>query len=569
MAGPKGLKKTIAEAMNAIEAKDGARALKCASAALNICPADPQANFVMGLAHEGLAKPALAERYYQACLSADDRHVQALIRLGLLSVNARRAAAAIALLERAVSIAQGNASARHYLARAYGLAMRFQDAVAAFALAHRQMPRDPEILAGFARAMALTGRSQEALALYRRAETLNPLDDAVQQGIATALLRMGHVDRAEPHLRKAIRLRRDRGTPYLQLAQASRLGPDDIKAAQGFAASSSLTPHERATFMLALGTQYEHEGKADGAYAAISQANSIRRATRSYDRQGVTSLADRIVSVIAESLPAVPPRTTIPAPLMIMGMPRSGTTLIEQMLSRHPLVVACGERTAFPEFCDQLMRDGMTYPAGIATLRAEQCAVLRARYVAGFPAGSQPAICMTDKLPDNVFSLPLIRRLFPEARILVCRRHPLDIAWSIFKQGFGPQLAYAADLEDIAHHMRQQDRIVSRWLAADPVQAKEVLYEELVQRFPETALDIVTFAGLAWNETCLSFEDSDRTILTASATQVRRGVYATSVGRWRAVARHLAPLREQLADLIAAHDEKLASRNLSPTGIDR
>lgn len=560
MATSSGLKKAIAEAVNAIGAKDGARALRCASAAHRLAPADPEANFVMGLAHEGLGKLPAAETYYRACLAQAPDHVRVLTRLGLLSLNARKGADAVALLERAVGLDPANVAARHYLARAYGLTLRFADAAATFEIAYRQRPRDAEILAGYARATALTGRSEAALDLYRKAKALNPRDDAVQQGIAMALIRMGREDEAEPHLRSAIQLRPSRGTPYLQLAQTGRLTEGEAAAAEAFAASATLSPEEQSTFMLASGIQREKEGRAAEAFAHVSRANAIRDRTRSYDREAMTRYTDQIVAAIAASTLEPAPHEAGPMPLLIMGMPRSGTTLVEQMFSRHSSVEACGERAGFDESRNAMRHQGLSYPENVAAIAPELAALMRAQYSAGLPPAAAKAARFTDKLPDNVFNLPLIRRLFSEARIVICRRNPLDIAWSIFKQGFGPQVPYATDLGNIAHHMRQQDKIITRWLEADAALTTEVVYENMVETFPATARRLVAFAGLAWEDACENLEASSRTVLTASAAQVRRKVYNTAAGRWRALSTELAGIAASLADLIEAHERKLAAR---------
>jgi hypothetical protein len=165
-------------------------------------------------------------------------------------------------------------------------------------------------------------------------------------------------------------------------------------------------------------------------------------------------------------------------------------------------------------------------------------------------------------MPDNIWNLPLIRTLFPAARVLICRRHPLDICWSIFQQGFGPQVGYASNLTNIANHLASHDRIIRKWLVEDNGLTREVLYEELVHRFPATARELVTFAGLDWEDECLALGASDRSIRTASAQQVRQKVHTESIGRWRAFAEELAPQAALLADQIADHERKLRERGI-------
>jgi len=551
-----GSKQLAADAMRAIGVRDIQRAMKSAAAALSLDPSDPQANLAMALAYELSGKFADAERHYTACLKTNSDNVPALIGFGRLKLNERKGVDAVAALARAVNLAPDNIDARHLLARTYGLLLRFEEAIAAFEIVNRQRPNDPEVLAGYARALGGAGRTTEALDMYRTAGKLAPRNDAIVQGTASILIDLGKAEEAAAMLREAISLKPDRAGPYEQLSRLGQLNGPELAAARKFASNPALMPGDAASFKLAVGTALLRQEKNTEAFAYLAEANAIRDRDRRYDPDRVAALVEAVKDAMAE-VPRPAQLPSIDRPIFIMGMPRSGTTLVEQILARHSKVFPGGERAVAGELRRALQTTNPSYRAALRALTPSLGDTMRKRYFADLPAAAHDALRVTDKMPDNIWNLPVIRSLFPGARILICRRHPLDICWSIFEQGFGPQVPYSSNLDNIANHIAAQDYIIQKWLTEDAGLSREVMYEELVHRFPETAQGLVEFAGLEWEEACLSFTENDRAVRTASATQVRRGIYTSSIGRWRNFAEHLDRQRQFLAPQIDTHEHKL------------
>lgn len=561
-ASPAGSQQLAADAMRALQSRDIARAMKSAKAAVQVSPSDPQANLALALVSEVSGKLADAERHYGIVLKQKPDSVLALIGFGRLRLNERKGVDALAALTRAARLEPDNIDARHLLARTYGLLLRHDEAVAAFEIVNKARPDNPEVLAGYARALGNAGRTTEALDTYRKAAALNPNDDAIQQGMASILIDLGKSEEAVGLLRKAITLKPVRPGPYEQLARLGELNAAELGAARKYASNSATAPLDTASFKLAIGTALLRQEKYAEAFVFLSEANAARDKQRNYDRGRVAALVEAVKDAMAEiARPDVLPNPD--RPVFIMGMPRSGTTLVEQIFARHSKVYPGGERATGGEMRRMLQTTSQSFRTALRSLTPDLEKSLQRHYFAGLPASAATAERVTDKLPDNIWNLPLLRKLFPGARILICRRHPLDTLWSIFEQGFGPQVPYASNLDNIANHIAAQDLVVQKWLAEDEGLSREVLYEDLVQRFPETARSLVEFTALDWEEACLSFTENDRAVRTASASQVRRGIYTSSIGRWRNFAGQLRAQQMFLAPQIEAHERKLQDRGLS------
>jgi hypothetical protein len=216
---------------------------------------------------------------------------------------------------------------------------------------------------------------------------------------------------------------------------------------------------------------------------------------------------------------------------------RSGSTLLEQMLAAHPAITAGGELDYFPS---QVPLQALAGPMPVAS--AALAAGYRQMLAATFPgAGS-----VTNKRPDNFFYLGLILSLFPHARVLYTRRHPLDNCLSVFFQQLGPGFRYANDLLDIGHFYLQQQRLLEHWQRVFPESILVVNYEELVSAPREQLGQVLNFLGLPWDDGCLEFDRVRNRVRTASVTQVREGLYTRACERWRNYAEQLAPLTQYL-----------------------
>lgn len=309
------------------------------------------------------------------------------------------------------------------------------------------------------------------------------------------------------------------------------------------------TAADQAELGFALGRALDSCGAFDAAFAAYAAANrDSRRSAKpavAYDRHAQEQFIDALIGAFVPGPPAATHLPHSTRPLFICGMFRSGSTLTEQILAAHSQVAAGGEIAFLPS----LVRNELApFPATMATVPQAQLDQLAARYLEMlarlFPRGER----VTDKRPDNFLYIGLIKRLFPDARIVHTARNPLDNCLSIYFLHLDHSMSYALDLADIGHHYVQYRRLMTHWKTLYGADILDLDYDALV-REPRPAIQrLTTFCGLEWEEACLSFEQTARAVKTASVWQVREPLYRRSSGRWRNYAAQLAPLAAYLRE---------------------
>jgi hypothetical protein len=241
--------------------------------------------------------------------------------------------------------------------------------------------------------------------------------------------------------------------------------------------------------------------------------------------------------------------STVPA--FIVGMPRSGTTLVEQTLASHQAIFGAGERSELSQAIERLNGERFgagPFPEAVWTMTGEKFRKMGAEYVAALHPLAPNAARITDKMPGNFLYLGLIRLILPNARIIHVRRDPVDTCLSCFSKLFKGEQAFSYDLAELGRYHRSYQRLMAHWRSVLPEDAMlEVEYEALVRDFDTQARRIVAHCGLQWDPACLEFYKTSRPVHTASMVQVRQPIYHSSVGRWRPDPALLQPLLEALA----------------------
>ena len=305
------------------------------------------------------------------------------------------------------------------------------------------------------------------------------------------------------------------------------------------------TDRENRSLHFMLAALLDRAGDFDVAFAHARQGNALRKA--SYDPKGHERLISETIDSMSPHRLASLPRSTVDSktPIFIVGMVRSGTTLVEQILSSHPQIHGAGELTWFFELARSIL-DGPGQQQRLASMSLDAVNTVAKKYLDPLQALSPSALRITDKLPANYMYLGLISILFPQARIIHCRRDPLDNCVSCFMTNFASANDFSFDLRWLGHYYRQYERLMAHWKSVLEMPMLEVQYEQVVEDLPGQARRLIEFIGLPWDDACLNFQDNKRHIHTASNKQVRRPLYKSSVGRWQHYQKHLAPLMAAL-----------------------
>jgi tetratricopeptide (TPR) repeat protein len=325
--------------------------------------------------------------------------------------------------------------------------------------------------------------------------------------------------------------------------------------ANAVAALEQLAQHEdvldaidRATLHFLLAKAYDRSQPAD-AFVHLEKANAIKRSQTAYNEARELEFMQAIAGAFSpERLTALHGLGFASlTPVFVVGMPRSGTSLVEQILASHPDVYGAGEITTMPDLVNA-GGAGENYPAGIASLTADKLKSLGEAYVAGVTAIAPAARHIVDKFPYNFRHVGLIHLALPQARIIHVRRDPLDTCFSCFQQSFAGDIGFAYDQSELGRYYKAYEGLMAHWRDVLPDDAVlDVQYAELVSDLPAIARRMVEYCGLDWDARCLDFYKTERTVATASFNQVRQPLYRSAVGRAQAYLPYLSALRAALA----------------------
>ena len=403
------------------------------------------------------------------------------------------------------------------------------------------------------------GRYEEAIACYRRALAIEPRMAETFYCLGNALITLGRISEGRDALEQAIFLAPGYPEFYRSLGECKRFTADDPHLATMEALAqdmNSLAEDQHIILHFALGKAYEDIQRHGAAFHHLREANRLKRRQIDYDEATTLGIHTRVADIFTPELMRGRTAQGAPSerPVFILGMPRSGTTLIEQMLASHPGVFGAGETLAFHDAVQQVISphgpSSHAFPEAVATLPAEQLRRIGEHYLRHMTALAPKADKITDKALGNFVFAGLIHMALPNARIIHACRNPVDTCLSCFSKLFAGELLYTYDLGELGRYYRSYAKLMEHWRRALPDGVMlDVQYETLVHDFETQARRIVAFCGLDWDDRCLAFHQTQRPVRTASATQVRKPIYGTSVGRGRSYEAELGPLFEELRQL--------------------
>ncbi len=415
-------------------------------------------------------------------------------------------------------------------------------------------PEDAGAWVCLGEAKAGTGDGQGAIQAYGKALELQPDDVTTHNNIGIEYKNTGEFDRALEHLEKALTGDRTQVQGCLNISAAKRFQSHDdplIALIRAKANQPLLSNADRALPEFALGKIYNDLKDYDRAFKHFSRANRLKKSSTYFDHGKRRGITDRLITVFSPRFFEAGRTFGDPSdrPVFIVGMPRSGTTLVEQILASHELVFGGDELTWIGDIAMALGRSHSVsepFPESARHLTDKSSAQLAERYLRQLDSLSTHARYVTDKLPGNFLYLGVIASLFPNAKIIHCRRNPMDVCLSIYFQWFTDGHEYAYDLSDIALQFHEYRRLMTHWHEVLPIEILAIDYESVVDEQEETSRKLIEFVGLPWQEQMLNFEKAARSVQTASNWQVRQPIYTTAKRRWKHYERHLDELKEAL-----------------------
>ena len=394
------------------------------------------------------------------------------------------------------------------------------------------------------------GKVDEAVASYRRALELKPELVLTHSNLGNALEEIGDLRGAEDAFRAALRHNPRLAAAHYHLAEllGSRLSPPDLAAQLRLLEDGSLTDAERS--LLHFGLARVHDARAEYAPAAahLDEGNALERTLwrnrgQEYNPVRYASQVARMVAVCTADFFGRIQGFGLESevPVFVVGLPRSGTTLVEQILASHGQVFGAGETRLARDTMAKLGRENADAIEGLGRLDRPTSGRLASWHLEQLRAFSRQALRIVDKMPENYLYLGLLASLFPRAKFIHCRRDLRDVAVSCWMTHFG-ELSWTSDPRHIASRFHQYRQMMEHWRKVLPVRLLEVDYEETVADLESVARKLVDWCGLAWEPACLEFYRAKQPVRTASAIQVRQPVFRTSVGRWKHYDPFLAPL---------------------------
>lgn len=500
----------------------------------------------------------MAERLLKPHLKEDPFDVRAIRMLAELAARVGRLKDSEALLRRALEIAPGFNPARANLAMVLG---RLGRPAEALELLDPLFEDEPETIANLNLKAATLGRLgdfEEAIGLYEQVIERSPTQPRVWLSYGHLLKTVGRQAEGVAAYRKALALKPTAGEAWWSLANLKtvRFTEDDIVAMQQASQRPDLKDDDRFHIDFALGKALHDAGRSDEAFAFYAAANALRRKYHPFRRGEVAQLVDRSLELFTPDVLTRPGGSEASDPIFIVGMPRAGSTLIEQILSSHSQVEGTSELPDMPA----VARQGRRYPAEAVDLSADDRRIAGETYLkrASVQRRTERPF-FVDKLPNNWMFAPFIHLVLPNAKIIDARRHPLGCCMSNYRQHFARGQDFSYDLGDLGHYYSDYVRLMAHVDAVLPGRVHRVIYEQMVDDTEAEVRALLDYCALEFEPACLEFHKTERAVRTASSEQVRKPIYREATEEWQAYEAHLSPLKDALGDVLLAYPEAPAS----------
>ncbi|MBI5451633.1 MAG: sulfotransferase [Gammaproteobacteria bacterium] len=513
------------------------------------------------LASHRAGELAQAERLYREVLRQQPDHAQALLLLADIAQRSGHGDVAADMVEKVWHNHPTNADYCLHLAQLRLQSERYREAITAFRNVLALRPDSSEACRGLAQALQASGDHKGAITTYERALVINDRDATAVYALGNLHMNIGNLEAARHCFERTLDLVPGYARGYYALAMVRRCrGRDDkyLQRIQQQLQHDALTSEDRMLLSFALGKASEDIGDNDAAFAAWQQGNRLKRESYQYAISSDLEIFSRLQQTFSTEFfrQRADYGSHEPTPVFIVGMPRSGTSLVEQIIASHPLVYGAGELGTLKQtiFAPLKQLSITTLGPQLAALSRIDVGLMADMYLKQLRALAPHALRITDKMPLNFVWLGMVQLMFPEARIIHCRRDPVDVCLSCFKQLFDEDLLFAYDLDELGQYCHGYQGLMKHWHQVMPGRILDVQYEDVVDDLEGQARRLIDHCGLPWDDACLAFHQAERSVITASVAQVRQPVYRSSLQRWRQYESHLGPLQQALG-LFAGSDE--------------
>ena len=559
-------------------------ALTCYKKALNINPEHIEANrnYVRTLIN--LNKQDEAVKHYENILEKNPDNVDILIELSKTFIIQEKYDKAITLLNKALSIKPEISDIHYHIANAlfhsgqkynalpfykkaisldpinveaynyYGIALNDisyrEEALKIFKQALDIDPHNIKVLTDLGNAYSDLNLVNKGLECYKKALKLDKRSYMIHNNIGNALSSMNKNDEALKHYNKALELGNHDAGIYRNVVSVD----PDIKHApiiKNILDTKDISDQNKMEYHFALGELYDKNKQFPDAFRHFEIANSIKRNKITYDSDAYTRQIDKVIELFSKDFfkNRNVGNSGTKLPVFIVGMPRSGTTLIEQILSSHPDVFGAGELDLIKHIRNLITKSfngKQSYPYCVSLLNDQDINNYSDMYLHQIKKYSSEAKRITDKMPGNVNFIGIIKLLFPNAHIINCQRDARDNCLSIYLNYFPGGNDYTFNLEDIAKYYIDYVRLMEHWNNTFPGEILNIQYEELLDNQETLTRSMLEFIDMEWNEACVNFQENKRSVRTASKLQIRKGIYKTSKNRWKNYEEYISPLLKLL-----------------------
>lgn len=509
--------------------------------------AEAESNLANVLNEQGKLQQAV--EWYLKALALKPQRAEIHYNLGNVLKDLNNLEEATARYQTALRLRPDYAEAHNNLGIALQLQNRIEEAIEHFERAIALKPDNAEAHNNLGTALQEQGELKEAGNHYREALAIEPQNAVAHNNLGTVLKELGEFSEARAEHERALALQPDYPEAHYNRAEVAtfRHGDPEILALEALANRMDHLPQSKQVYIhFTLAKALDEVGEHARAFEHMITGNALKRQEIDYDEAGTREtfrlIADVFEPGLFERFQGAGDRSSVP--IFVLGMPRSGSTLIEQILASHPSVLGAGELNTLTVVCNSRTS---SYPECMSHLSADGLRRLSEEYLATLPELPPGKSRITDKTPLNFLLVGLIRLILPNARIIHTVRDPVDTCISCFSKLFRSDMKFSYSLAELGRYYRNYRELMAHWRSVLPIGSMlEVCYEDVVNNIEDQARRLLDYCGLPWDERCLSFYQTSRPVATASAVQIRQPLFRSSVHRWHRYKNYLQPLLSEL-----------------------